>query len=228
MTMSTVVFDPGHGGDTELDGSAANNAKGPNGTLEKNITLPVAQKCGATLSAQGMNVLYTRDADYNVGLGDRARVALDAAAAAFVSIHFNASDESVKGSAQGTETYVHLTRYTNESARLGSCIQNALVSELRYRDREVLRGAYRVIRANLHSPNTAADLVECSFMDREDEEALLNGSAHQDRIARALANGISLYLSDPHAWGVKRYTPYIRGVMMKLRAFFLSTRDRDG
>src|SRR5690348_14093497 len=40
--MATIVIDPGHGGSEDLLGSSANHAVGPNGTLEKTLTLDVA------------------------------------------------------------------------------------------------------------------------------------------------------------------------------------------
>lgn len=37
--MSVIVIDPGHGGSVAVGGSSPNNATGPNGTMEKDLTL---------------------------------------------------------------------------------------------------------------------------------------------------------------------------------------------
>ena len=51
-----VVIDPGHGGSDP--GKVA-----VDGSLEKNINLAIAQKLGAYLEKQGVEVYYTRESD---------------------------------------------------------------------------------------------------------------------------------------------------------------------
>jgi len=87
--MALIVIDPGHGGTAPVGNppSSPNNATGPQRTQEKNIVLDIGIKCRDILRRQGITVLMTRDSDVNVGLYDRAHVARDNLAAAFVSIH---------------------------------------------------------------------------------------------------------------------------------------------
>lgn len=40
--MSTIVIDPDHGGNTMIGHSSPNNATGPTGLMEKQITLDLA------------------------------------------------------------------------------------------------------------------------------------------------------------------------------------------
>lgn len=159
--MARIVIDPGHGGSESIGHSSANNAVGPAGTLEKTVNLAVAELTQAALAA-GHDVRMTRTADVNLSLVDRARVARDMAADAFVSIHFNASDEHT---AQGTETLLHSIHYTQNSVRLASCLQNAVVAALGYRDRRTKRKELGVVNGSNHHPATAAVLIESSFMD---------------------------------------------------------------
>ena len=84
----TVVIDPGHGGTAKAGGSSPNNATGPNGLLEKDLTLDIGRRV-ATLLGPRANVILTRTGDENRSLSDRARVAHDANAAVFLSIHLN-------------------------------------------------------------------------------------------------------------------------------------------
>ena len=107
--LRTIVIDAGHGG-TE-DG-----AKGPGGTLEKNVTLAVARRLKAALEAQlGVRVILTRDGDDTVALDQRAALANNNKADLFVSLHANAS---VRPGATGAEVfYLSLDEYGEDAAR---------------------------------------------------------------------------------------------------------------
>jgi len=91
----TVVIDPGHGG-------ADLGARGPNGVLEKELTLAVARKLARLLGAQGVKVVLTRTSDAFVALSERTEIANRAHAAMFVSIHANSAPEQAIA---GSETY---------------------------------------------------------------------------------------------------------------------------
>jgi N-acetylmuramoyl-L-alanine amidase len=195
-----IVLDPGHGGappPTKLGGSSWNNAIGPQGTLEKTLTLDIAGRAKAVLEGQGHRVHLTRDTDINLSLSDRAKAARSRKAAVFVSIHFNAS---AGHTAQGTETFVH-PDHAARSEQLCRTVQAAMVAALGLRDRNkghpngIKTGAFGVINGGRHATETAAVLHEVSFLDRADEEQRLMGEPYRDRIARALAHGISDYLT---------------------------------
>ena len=105
--FDTVVVDAGHGGDDH-------GAKGPRGLLEKNLVLDVARRLAKRLAAQGLSVVMTREADRFVPLDARTRIANDADADLFVSIHANAS--ALHG-VHGIETFFASLEATDESAR---------------------------------------------------------------------------------------------------------------
>ena len=94
----TVVIDAGHGGKDPGAVSANKNIR------EKDINLKVALMVGETIKKQhpDINILYTRDKDTFVGLNDRARMANQANADLFISIHCNAATNR---SAKGAETF---------------------------------------------------------------------------------------------------------------------------
>ncbi len=90
-----VVLDAGHGG--KDPGRPAKNYS------EKDIALSLVLKLGKKLeSIDDIKVVYTRDKDVFVDLKDRGRIANEADADLFVSIHCNAFHTQV----DGTETYV--------------------------------------------------------------------------------------------------------------------------
>lgn len=76
-----VVLDPGHGG---VDPGAL----GTTGTREKDITLAMAKELKQTLEASGrFTVVLTRDTDIFIPLQQRVRLARDAGASLFLSLH---------------------------------------------------------------------------------------------------------------------------------------------
>lgn len=90
-----VVLDAGHGG--KDPGRPAKSFS------EKDIALNIVLKLGKKLqNLDGVEVVYTRDKDVFVDLKERGRIANDADADLFVSIHCNAFHND----ASGTETYV--------------------------------------------------------------------------------------------------------------------------
>jgi N-acetylmuramoyl-L-alanine amidase len=93
--FDTVVIDAGHGG-------SDTGAKGPAGSLEKDVALAVARNLAVRLRARGLGVVMTRDADVRVPLEERTAIANDARGDLFVSVHANAATEA---SIHGSETY---------------------------------------------------------------------------------------------------------------------------
>ena len=90
-----VVLDAGHGG--KDPGRPAKNFS------EKDIALNIVLKLGNKLKGlEDVKVIYTRDNDVFVDLKERGRIANEADADLFVSIHCNAFSND----ASGTETYV--------------------------------------------------------------------------------------------------------------------------
>ncbi len=107
-----VVLDPGHGGiDT--------GTKGPSGVEEKDIVLNFAQRVRDRVEKTGKyRVLMTRTDDTFVPLGDRVRIARDAGAALFVSIHADSLPHG-EGDAQGASVYtLSETATDSEAAKL--------------------------------------------------------------------------------------------------------------
>lgn len=93
--FDTVVVDAGHGG-------SDTGAKGPSGSLEKDLALGVARELATRLRARGLRVVMTRDADVRVPLEERTAIANDARGDLFVSIHANAAPDP---HIHGSETY---------------------------------------------------------------------------------------------------------------------------
>lgn len=93
----TVVIDPGHGGKDP-------GAKGKF-SLEKDIALAISLKAGKYIEENipDVNVIYTRKTDIFPALHERAKIANDANADLFLSIHVNSNPKSTP---YGTSSHV--------------------------------------------------------------------------------------------------------------------------
>ncbi len=116
--LRTVVVDPGHGG-------SDTGAKGPEGTLEKTVTLSVAYRLKAALEARlGVRVILARDGDATVRLDERAALANNNKADLLVSLHANAS---ARASARGAQVFfLSLDDYGDAAARAAHPESDAL------------------------------------------------------------------------------------------------------
>lgn len=95
--LKKVVIDAGHGG--KDFGAMGRKSK------EKDIVLSVALKVGKYIqdNLPDVEVIYTRDRDVFVPLGDRGKIANESGADLFISIHCNSNPNR---SPYGSETYV--------------------------------------------------------------------------------------------------------------------------
>src|SRR4029077_4141136 len=96
LAVHKIVIDAGHGG-------ASTGTRTPQGMLEKELTLDIADRLRRLLAEQqSFQVIMTRDRDRDVSLRQRGALANQAGADIFVSIHLNwiANRRS-----RGVETY---------------------------------------------------------------------------------------------------------------------------
>ncbi len=113
--IDVIVVDPGHGGDDY-------GAIGQGGTREKDITLKIAKKlAGLIRKDKRFKVVMTRDRDKTVSLEKRAKIANDAGADLFVSIHANASP---RRNIRGWNVFF-LAPALNDSARAVQQLENS-------------------------------------------------------------------------------------------------------
>jgi N-acetylmuramoyl-L-alanine amidase len=103
----TVVIDAGHGGEDP-------GARGPSGSLEKHVTLAIAQRLKAMIDAEpGMRAVLTRDGDYFVPLQARVDKARKVRADLFVSVH---ADAFVLPHARGSSVFALSERGATSTA----------------------------------------------------------------------------------------------------------------
>lgn len=95
LAVRKIALDPGHGGDS------LGTHTHP-GLVEKELTLDISRRLQRLLAERRFEVVLTREEDRAVSLDDRARLANQAGADIFVSIHLNWIENR---QARGVETY---------------------------------------------------------------------------------------------------------------------------
>ncbi|WP_322743540.1 N-acetylmuramoyl-L-alanine amidase family protein [Vasconcelosia minhoensis] len=174
----TVVIDPGHGGRDP-------GAVGIGGLQEKQVVNDISYQVADNLRQAGVNVVLTRDSDYELELEDRVQIAERANANLFVSIHANAISLS-RPDVNGLETYYA----SSLGQRLAQAIHSTVLQTMGMRDRGVRQARFYVIR-NTSMPAT---LVETGFVTGAEDQPNLRDPAWRSRMAAAIAQGILLYI----------------------------------
>lgn len=119
LRVRTIVIDAGHGG---KDPGALGKI-----SREKDIALAVALELGETIKKYmpEVKVIYTRDKDVFIPLHERAKIANQAEADLFISIHANANHNK---EVYGTETFV-MGLSSNDQNRSVAVRENAVVQD---------------------------------------------------------------------------------------------------
>ena len=173
----TLVIDAGHGGNDH-------GTTGVRGTLEKDVTLLTAEKLTSKLRAAGATVYLTRESDTYVDLRKRVAVSHQVAADAFISIHYDANENS---SINGFTTY-----YTNGYQKeLANYVHNGLSKKLAIRDRGVQYGNYLVLRENRQK----SILIELGFLSNANEERSITTDYYREQATLGMYEGILNYFN---------------------------------
>ncbi len=176
-----IAIDPGHGG--KDPGAVAN------GLQEKDVVLGVGLELNKQLQSAGAKPVLTRNNDTFVELDQRAKIANDAKADIFVSIHANAAASTA---GNGTETWISASSATkSESKDLAEKINKRLVQELGTTDRGVKEANFKV----LVQTNMPGVLIELGFLTNSKDAALMKQSNYNSRAATAIRKGIEDYYS---------------------------------
>ncbi|MDX1503022.1 MAG: N-acetylmuramoyl-L-alanine amidase [Thermoanaerobaculia bacterium] len=219
--LTTIVIDPGHGGEDT-------GATGPDGSLEKNLTLILARTLKRQLQTRlPVKVVLTRDSDVEMPLDTRAALANQHKADLFISLHLNSS---VAAGAKGAETYFLSLEASDERAARSAETENRPASSSRAEgdplwDLELIlwdlaqnhhlaesqriaaliqeelnltlelrnRGVKQAPFRVLMGAAMPAVLVELGFLTNREEEKRLNDPEYRVRLADTLVRAVSRY-----------------------------------
>ncbi|MBI2068976.1 MAG: N-acetylmuramoyl-L-alanine amidase [Elusimicrobia bacterium] len=178
-----IVLDPGH--------SPSDPGRiGPMGLTERELNLRTALLLKPLLEKEGARVLLTRDADIEVSLQDRVRLAQSVKADAFLSLHNNAL-----GDGENPFLLPHgfsLFYYHPHSMPLAQKIREAYKRNVPLYDEGLRYGNIMVARMSL----MPAALVESAYFIFPDQEAMLNDPVFQEKLARSLLEGLKGFFED--------------------------------
>ena len=197
-----VVIDPGHGGPVET------GTVGPNGLIERDLNLVLADAVVAELEARGISAATTRTDDYMVQLGVRVEFADALESEALVSIHHNGPTWDLQDT-PGTEVYVQSESPTEAraaSVRLGGLLYEEITKALgTFEDvqwsglpdggvKRVLLSDGTDTYALVRHPDTPSALVEYGYLTNASEAELFATDEYIAVAAVATADAIEAYL----------------------------------
>lgn len=207
IIKTTIVIDPGHqsSGNSELEpvspGSSKMKAKVSSGTRgvktgvpEYMLTLDIAVLLKDELESRGYTVILTRDSnDVNISNSERAMVANENHADAYIRIHANGSENA---KANGAMTICQTQNNPNngfiykESKALSEAVLDHYVTETGFRREHVWETD---TMTGLNWAAVPSTIIEMGYMTNPEEDEKMQDPLYQGKMVEGIADGIDAY-----------------------------------
>ena len=205
----TIVIDAGHQrnamdeqepiapGATQTNAKVSPGTKGSfSGVPEYEVTLDVSLLLRDIFRNKGYNVVMVREShDVTISNSERAMVANNNNASAFIRIHCNyAENQSVKGALTmcQTKNNPYCGQYYSQSRNLSDRVIKRLCEATGAKSRGIMETD---TMSGINWCSVPVTIVEMGFMSNREEDLLLVDKNYQNKLAIGIANGVIEYLN---------------------------------
>jgi len=205
----TVVIDAGHqkqgNSDHEPIGPGASETKPKvssgttgvaSGVPEYVVTLQVSKKVESILKSKGYNVIMCRDThEVDMSNSERAQIANNANADAFIRIHCNgAENSSAKGALTMCQTKKnkYCGKLHSKSRELSQRLVDRICEATGAQNKGILESD---TMSGINWCSVPVSIIEMGFMSNKEEDLLLVDDGYQDKMAVGICNGVIEYLN---------------------------------
>jgi len=183
-------------GATEMKAKVSSGTSGAvTGIPEYELNLAVALKLQKELESRGYEVIMVRTSnDVDISNAERAAIANDAKADAFIRIHADGSEDPADKGAMTicmTKKNKYNGRLYKKSRALSDCILEEMVSAAGCIKRNVWETD---TMSGINWAEVPVTIVEMGYMTNPEEDELMATEEYRDKLAEGMANGIDRFL----------------------------------